>query len=80
MNDSFLTQSQFESLLDYSCSVPTGVVDGKQWKRCRVYGAPEHGWFLGEYVVDGVKYMIKWSRLVIVERELVREFLGLFDD
>lgn len=49
-----LTQKQFDALLEYSCSQPTGVFDGKQWK-CNVNAFNGHPakWFLCEYVDDG---------------------------
>lgn len=50
----WLTMEQFKALSDYSCTVPTGVVPGKRWKRRKVYQykGPEplpREWLLGYY-------------------------------
>jgi hypothetical protein len=39
-----VTESDFKRLPTYSCSVPTGVCDGKVWK-----AEFKDGWFLGSY-------------------------------
>lgn len=33
MQNTYLTQKQFDELLEYSTSIPTGTTAGKQWKR-----------------------------------------------
>ena len=40
-----LTQKQFDNLLEYSLTNPTGVTIGKQWKRLS-----RGNWYLCEYV------------------------------
>lgn len=68
-----LTKKQFDELGEYSCTIPTGVKSGKQWKRNDYAhgGFPgyEHPcWLLGEYVKSPVvkdACDIKWSRIVV---------------
>lgn len=59
-----MSGSAFDSLSEYSASLPTGTTAGKQW-RCRrpAFGEP-HEWWIGEYgpVVDG-HVPIAWRRL-----------------
>jgi len=45
-----MNRPDFDALPEYSCSVPTGVVIGKRWKRGEPYVGPRDTWFLGEYV------------------------------
>jgi len=33
MDDTLLTQKEFDDLLEYSTSIPTGTTIGKRWKR-----------------------------------------------
>lgn len=71
-----LTRKQFDALLEYSCSLPTGTTIGKQWKCRRPYiddGNPPD-WYLGEYVEDpNPEYRqkgyvgIKWRKIEIKE-------------
>lgn len=59
-----LTKAEFDTLLEYSLSLPTGTIPGKRWK-CRAKG-PDN-WFLGEYGdFIGGDIQIKWSKIVIV--------------
>jgi len=44
-----MTQREFDELLNYSCSLPTGVILGKQWKRRYPYTGEPHAWYLGTY-------------------------------
>jgi len=48
-NDVVLTKKQFDELLEYSCSLPTGTTIGKQWKKGVPYNNPKT-WYLCEYV------------------------------
>jgi hypothetical protein len=41
-----MSQETFDALADYSCSVPTGVYDGKMWKYGRPYREPRTEWWL----------------------------------
>lgn len=52
-----ISQRTFESLPEYSCSVPTGVVPGKVWK-CNLsyYSHIEPVWIIREYVVSGADH------------------------
>ena len=62
----------FEKLDDYSCSVPTGTVIGKIWRRGEPFEGPRT-WWLGQYVkADNLNYVdIKWRELyVIVDHKL----------
>lgn len=74
-----MDRATLDSLFEYSCTVPTGVVSGKRWKRgccgCVARGLRRHGtckihdtWHLGEYVVDRPGYvLIKWRKILIVK-------------
>jgi hypothetical protein len=66
-----LTQSEFDALLDYSYSIPSGTTIGKKWKRRWPYRddeGPPFFWYTGEYIRDPEPGMIgiKWRRVVIV--------------
>lgn len=59
-----VTQTEFNSLKEYSSSIPTGTTIGKRWKRnC------SGNWFIGEYVDinSETEIGIKWWRPVIVK-------------
>lgn len=60
----FMTQREFEALLEYSSSYPTGTRIGKQWRR----QVSERDWLRGEYVEhsDSNKVGIVWHEIVIV--------------
>lgn len=66
-----LTKREFDALAEYSCTVPTGVVVGKKWKRREPYRTDNDippTWYLGEYVEDQEwKGMvgIKWARIIV---------------
>lgn len=74
-----MDRATLDSLLEYSCTVPTGVVLGKRWKRgyceCVDSGLRNYGsckthdtWHLGEYVPGGSGHaLIKWREILIVE-------------
>lgn len=64
-----LTPDEFNALLDYSCSLPTGTTIGKTWKRRVDYHDPSQGWLLGEYVESDKPDMvgIKWKRILVLE-------------
>ncbi len=65
---------EFESLGEYSTSIPTGTRVGKKWRRdqqqtCRERIPEDRRWFLGEYVpypIDG-EIGIRWQRIVLLE-------------
>lgn len=61
-----LSDAEFDALLDYSCSIPTGVIIGKRWKRGEPYGNPTQ-WFMGEYVASDEPEMadIRWSKIAV---------------
>jgi hypothetical protein len=66
-----MEQADFDRLLDYSCSIPTGYIEGKRWKRRRVYTDPSFGWLMGEYGVldaDG-SCLIIWREILLCESE-----------
>ena len=77
----YVTQQEFDELLEYSSTVPTGTTIGKKWKRHEPYRRPqscidpEHDcghWFMGEYIRPGPKEFarevwIRWTKLVIGE-------------
>jgi hypothetical protein len=68
-----MTQAEFDSLREYSCSVPTGVVIGKRWK-CdqHSYGRPKvgHRWWMGEYIagpdLERDTYTTIWRPIEVV--------------
>jgi len=49
-----ISRIAFDSLPEYSCSIPTGVTIGKVWKCNRNFGLPteEKDWVICEYVDD----------------------------
>lgn len=55
-----ITRQHFDSLLEYSASNPTGVVIGKQWKRCT-----RGKWYLCEYISTDNPDMAAVSRKTI---------------
>jgi hypothetical protein len=63
-----LTQHEFDALLDYSASLPTGTTIGKQWKRRNDYHDKSKGWRLGEYVEHDNPDLvgIRWRDIEII--------------
>jgi hypothetical protein len=63
-----MEQADFDSLPEYSCSIPTGVFIGKIWKRREPYIAEPTHWFLGEYVEVEDKNMagVKFREILLV--------------
>lgn len=47
-----LSDEEFDALLEYSTTIPTGVTVGKQWKRQLYYGKYRSEWVRAEYVPD----------------------------
>lgn len=71
-----MAQAEFDGLLDYSCSLPTGTTIGKRWKRGEpYYGTGPKEWFQGEYVAcDKPDHVgIKWSKIEIVDATPTKE-------
>ena len=62
-----LTQSDFDALNEYSCSLPTGTSIGTRWKCGRPYHGPT-AWYLGEYVPCDQPGMvgIRWSKIRVI--------------
>lgn len=68
-----LPEPEFRALPEYSCSVPSGVVVGKRWRRHEPYrraptcdGRGDCGhWLLGEYVADDGMIAIAWTPLTV---------------
>lgn len=64
-----LTQGQFESLLEYSTTIPTGKTIGKQWRRQLYYGEHRGEWVRCEYVPDKEdpeQYVgMEWKRIKV---------------
>lgn len=70
-----LTQREFDELLEYSASLPTGTTVGKRWKR-QVFSGPHAGdWRMGEYVEDPDPDMVgvKWRTITIEEHASAAE-------
>src|SRR3954464_7480956 len=67
-----LSEAEFKALPNYSCSLPTGTIIGKRWRRREPYenGPPGtvHTWFMGEYVEsDREGYVsVRWYRIQIL--------------
>jgi hypothetical protein len=70
-----LAQEELGALPEYSCSVPTGVRIGKQWKRKINYHDVSKGWMLGEYVEIGSKTEvgISWKKIYLIEKFAVSQ-------
>lgn len=64
-------QEMFDSLYEYSCSLPTGTTVGKRWKRAKNTYDGKDGWLLGEYVecypIDPDTVKVKFRELLVVE-------------
>ena len=64
-----LTKEAFDKLMEYSISIPTGAVLGKQWKR----NANSHGkspeWYLCEFVKHPNPDFLSIQKKKIVIRE-----------
>lgn len=79
MDEIFLTQQEFDDLLNYSCSYPTGTTIGKRWKSCEHYRRqkdPNVTWFMGEYVEHPKPKTvgIVWRKIIIVgERQIDKD-------
>lgn len=60
-----MTQRIFDSLPEYSGSLPTGTIVGKTWKRKMRNGS----WWIGEYVShsDPKLIGISWRKIEIVK-------------
>lgn len=72
-----MTQAEFDALPSYSCSLPTGTIVGKRWRRGHPYANPTH-WWLGEYIEhpDPGYVGVRW-RLIEVARDVRDEpFVG----
>lgn len=62
-----LTDAEFEALPEYSCSIPTGVIIGKRWKRGEPFATPTR-WYVGEYAphpTDPKRANIIWRRIAV---------------
>jgi hypothetical protein len=64
-----MTASEFKGLLEYSCSLPTGVLIGKRWKRnLHAFCAPgtPPRWLMGEYEEDDEPgyVRIRWREIL----------------
>jgi hypothetical protein len=76
MKTAYLTPAEFDALPEYSCSLPTGTIVGKRWKRDNNWGGlrghdPSRGedWYMGEYFMDETipegEIGIRWSKIAI---------------
>jgi len=65
-----LTQEEFDSLPEYSCTIPTGTTIGTRWKRGEPYHEPT-AWHLGEYVPCDQPEMvgIRWRKIRVITDE-----------
>lgn len=70
----YTTLAGFEKLSDYSCTVPSGQVIGKVWKRGEPYSGPRT-WWLGQYTKsDDPEYInIVWRELWLLDHAFGEE-------
>jgi hypothetical protein len=75
-----LTQKEFNKLLEYSFTIPTGTIIGKQWKKGVPYDNPTK-WYLCEYIEheDPNKVGILYKQIVAVVKikRMKEKFEGL---
>jgi hypothetical protein len=62
-----MTQAEFDALYDYSCSIPTRLSVGKQWKRRKNYHDEKQGWLLATVLPGDKENMvtINWTTIEI---------------
>lgn len=79
--------AEFDALLEYSTTLPTGTTIGKKWKRHILSGLNRGEWWLGEYVADpqGDPKMvgITWKKIetpTLVEEEISRLVVRIKSD
>ena len=63
MEETIISKEELDKLLEYSCSIPTGVIIGKRWKRSSRYVKTGFDWMIGEYVKSNKPghVGIKWT-------------------
>lgn len=68
-----MEQKDFVDLLEYSCSLPTGTIIGKRWKRnnnshFNYDKSKPEDWWMGEYfdINDPNNIGIKWRKIEVV--------------
>lgn len=63
METTYLTQKEFDGLLEYSTSIPTGTTIGKKWKRHRYYFKNAKGkrFNAGYLPTDAILISEEWS-------------------
>ena len=64
----FMTLREFDGLLEYSSTLPTGQTLGKVWKKGTPYMEPREQWWLGQFVKhsDPKLVGINWREIFIV--------------
>ena len=67
-----LSAKEFESLPDYSCSLPTGTYVGKRWRRRCPYryevdDPAAYTYWMGEYVASLIpgEIGIEWTQIIL---------------
>ncbi len=68
MNEVCLTQKEFDDLLEYSMSLPTGTTIGKQWKRHNFIFKNKHG-------IEFNTYYLPDGTTLVEERWLMGEYV-----
>lgn len=60
-----MDKSEFNNLLEYSASLPSGTFIGKKWKRNCFNGT----WVMGEYVEHDDPKLVKiiWREILLVD-------------
>lgn len=71
-NGIMLSIKEFESLPDYSCSLPSGTIVGKRWRRRIPYRTDQPGpyeFYLAEYVESKLpgQIGITWTKIILPE-------------
>jgi hypothetical protein len=74
-----MSVAEFDALLEYSTTLPTGTTIGKKWKRHILSGLNRGEWWLGEYVPDPSgdpgRVGILWKKIetpTLIEEEIKR--------
>lgn len=82
MNSVRLTPEEFDRLLDYSCTMPTGMQIGDKWKKRHPYQwMPDksNSWFLAQ--VKNIRLNLSGSRIADIEwNRIICPERGAFGD
>lgn len=70
----YMDKREFDGLLEYSTTMPTGTTIGKVWKREMPRGAKMPDWWLGEYydIHSEISVGIRWRKIFIEPPPIAR--------